>query len=154
MEVQVVPVNVTEVPTGKQFRLNGIDFIGASTAGVSTVIQCVTHKVLLDCGPGCPASFGCIDLALVSHCHIDHFGGLPHHCASRDLAGGKAPHYWVPATAVADLQQLFEFYRKLGHCDMPCTIHGIEDGQPEIQFKGLRIRPFTTTHRYAASPSL
>lgn len=126
--------------------LDGLDVRAVSVGGFETCIELPRYKVAFDIGRCPPTAVGMHTL-LLTHGHVDHMGGLVHHCAQRDLLGRAPPLYVVPVEIEEPLQDMLAAWRRLARSALPCTVRGVSPGDVVDLGKGRRAHVFRAVHR-------
>jgi len=122
------------------YRLEGL-----SVGSYGTCIMLPTMGVALDMGR-CPEPAVHFDTVLLSHGHIDHIGGLGHHCARRELMRLTPPTYVMAPNLVEPVEALMAAYRALDGSKLPYTPVVVEPGDEYQTAKGHIVRPFQSYH--------
>ncbi|MBI2300730.1 MAG: ribonuclease Z [Armatimonadetes bacterium] len=99
-------MTVTPLGVGRAFarRLRNSNFVIEGAEGL---------RILLDCGFTAPAAlddlglFESINVLLITHCHMDHIGGLEEFLLRRHLRGGPSPGLVAPDEVVEQLNTIF-----------------------------------------------
>ena len=103
-------------------------------------------KLAFDCGR-CPQRLVYSEQLLLTHCHLDHVGGLGAYCATRSLLALSPPTVFLPAPQVAKVEAYLAALRALDGSEMPALLVGTEVGQ-SFSLNGGRHSavPFHTDH--------
>ncbi len=126
--------------------LAGLKIEGVSIGGHQTCL-CVPHyKLAFDIGR-CPSIAVGMHTVLFTHAHVDHMGGVAHHCATRALLKMAPPTYVVPHVNVESFNKLFAVWRELDGNELPHRVISLAPGEDVLLRKGLRARAFPSTHR-------
>eukprot|EP00891_Asterochloris_glomerata_P005077 jgi/Astpho2/5077/Aster-08014 len=115
---------------------------------METSIVLPSANVVFDTGR-CPQRSVFAHNVLITHCHLDHLGGLPHHIASRQMQKLPPTQAFVPPSMLAQTEALLAAYRAFEHNDMPCDVHGIAIGE-DRRIGSWTVRPFATCHTVAS----
>ena len=129
----------------ERLELAGIRIEAHSVGGIETCIHLPDFKVAFDVGR-CPEEVVKRDTLLFTHGHMDHFGGVAYHCATRALRCMKPPTYVVPRTYAPLLERLFDAWRAIDHSTMPHTTLSLDPGEELELRSGLVARPFPVDH--------
>lgn len=128
------------------------------------ILETSKGRLLLDCGANSPLALkragltvASIDAIVISHCHGDHFGGLPFlfldkmfvECGSRPLEIFGPPG--IAARTDALLECLYPSIKDLPR-KFELNYRELTPGQ-ETSWRGLAIRPFEVEH-FSGTPSL
>ena len=127
-------------------NLAGIAVDAISVGGLETCIQLPGYGLAFDIGR-CPRSAVARETVLLTHAHIDHLGGIVQHAATRSLLGLTPPTYILPPSLVADVEALFEVWRRLDGSDLPCRFVPLSPGDSFSLGRDLSVRPFRSPHR-------
>lgn len=127
-------------------NLAGIAVDAISVGGLETCIQLPGFGLAFDIGR-CPRSAVARETVLFTHAHIDHLGGIAQHCATRSLLGLTPPTYILPPSLVADVEALFEVWRRLDGSELSCRIVPLGPGDSLRLSRDLSVRPFRSPHR-------
>jgi len=98
---------------------------GASIGSYGTCIELPSLSLAFDIGR-CPESVVNLKTVLITHGHIDHVGGVAHHCARRQLKGLTPPTYVMERGLVERFQAFMEAARALDGSRMLCNIVEID----------------------------
>ena len=85
---------------------------GSSVGSVGTNIRIPSMKLAFDMGR-CAEESVAIPTVFITHPHLDHIGGLAHHCGRRQIKGMHAPTYVASPSVAERLQEMFKAYEKL-----------------------------------------
>jgi ribonuclease BN (tRNA processing enzyme) len=128
------------------------------------VLETSKGRLLLDCGANSPLALKragiaipSIDAIVISHCHGDHFGGLPFLLLSRMFAerGAKPVEILGPPGIQARTEALFEcLYPGIQALprDFPLTYRELSPGTM-AEWRGIAISAFEVDH-FSGTPSL
>lgn len=123
-----------------------MDVAGFSIAGMETCIEVPSLKLLLDLGR-CSRTAVNAPLVLLSHGHIDHMGGIPHHAARRAMMHMSEGIYVVPRAVAAQVEAFFAAAGELDGQIIPRRVIPLAPGE-EHSLGGRRfVRAFETFHR-------
>ena len=128
----------------QRLELAGIEVEALSVGGLETCIHLPRMKVAFDIGR-CPPEVVARDTVLFTHGHMDHLGGIAYHCSTRALRHMRPPLYVVPRPYAAEVERLFEVWRRLGS-DMPHEILLLAPGEEYALRSDLVVRPFPAYH--------
>lgn len=127
-------------------ELGGEHIDAISVGGRETCIQLPKRKFCFDIGR-CPPSAVRMPNVLFTHAHVDHMGGVAHHCAQRDLLGMTPPKYFIPMESNAAFDALMTAWRALSQGDFPCEVVPMEPGDKVPLSRNQWIRTFRAIHR-------
>jgi ribonuclease Z len=127
-------------------ELAGIRVDAVSVGGFETCIRLPGWKLAFDIGRAPPAATACGRI-LFTHSHIDHMGGVLHHCAQRDMLGRSAPEYWMPAEVAEHFEEAMAAWRRLAHSNLPCTVRAVSPGDKIPLGKNRWVEVFRVVHR-------
>ena len=130
-------------------KLAGTSVRAVSVGGMETCIELPSWKLCFDIGR-CPPSAVRWPRVLFTHAHIDHMGGVPFHCATRDLLGQSAPEYVVPGENFAGFNALLDAWRSLDRSDMACSVVPVAPGDVVPLGHGREAHVFRAVHRVPA----
>lgn len=119
---------------------------GFSVAGMETCIEVPSLRLLLDLGR-CARSAVNQPLALLSHGHIDHIGGIAPHAARRALMNMGESVYLVPRSVAPQVEALFNAAGALDGQVIPRRVVPLGLGEEFALGKQRWVRPFRTFHR-------
>ena len=117
-----------------------------SIGGIETCIEFPELDLAFDIGR-CPATAVSLRRIFLTHCHMDHAGGIAYHSATRDLYKSPVPTWYVPRENAADVAALLEVWRRLDQSDIPATIVPCGPGDSLELGSGWLARPFRSPHR-------
>lgn len=129
----------------EQIDLHGIRVDALSIGGLETCFALPEHKLCFDIGR-CYPEIVRYPKIFFSHSHIDHMGGVLHHCAQRDLTGQSPPTYYMPQVYVDDFRQMMQVWRRMTRSELPCHLVGVSPGDEIEVHRGI-IRVFRAVHR-------
>ncbi len=124
----------------------GVHIEAVSVGGMETCIEVPAWRLCFDIGR-CPPSAHRWGRVLFTHAHIDHMGGIVSHCATRDLTGQGTTTYHVPAENHADVEAMFEAWRRLDRSTLPCTVVPASPGDEFELGPGRVAQAFRAVHR-------
>ena len=127
-------------------QLAGIAVDAISIGGLETCIQLPGYDLAFDIGR-CPRSAVARETVAYTHAHIDHLGGIVQHCATRSMMGMPPPTYLLPSTLVADVEHLFDAWRRLDRSDLPARFVPIDPGERYALRRDMVLQPFRSPHR-------
>lgn len=127
-------------------ELCGTRVSAVSWAGVETCIGLPGLKLCFDIGRGTPASVR-YSTVLFTHGHVDHTGGVAHHCGTRTMRRLGAPTYYIPHEHHGAFVAVMEAWRALDRAELPCTIHAVGPGDRIELAKGRHAVAFRAVHR-------
>ena len=127
-------------------ELCGTRIRAVSWAGVETCIGLPGYKLCFDIGRGTPASVR-YPTVFFTHGHVDHTGGVAHHCGTRTMRGFGEPTYYIPNEHHRAFLALMDAWRALDRSELPCTVHAVGPGDRIDLAKGRQIRAFRAVHR-------
>ncbi len=127
-------------------RLAGHDVEGISIGGIETCLELPRLKLAFDIGRS-PLSAVLRPTILFTHAHMDHLGGVAHHAATRALRGMPPPTYVVPRQNAADVEALFDVWRRLDGSDLPFELVPLVPGEEWELPNKMIARPFRSVHR-------
>lgn len=130
----------------EELELAGVAVRAVSVGGLETCIELPGWSLCFDIGR-CPPTAIPLKRVLITHPHIDHMGGIAHHCGLRDLWGMPPPTYFVPAEYHDDFQALLATWRRLDRSELPCTVVPMKPGDEVELSKGRKVRAFRAVHR-------
>lgn len=120
-----------------------------SVGGLETAIDLPDWKVCFDVGRSERDLLRRGTIAF-THAHMDHMGGIAHHCATRALMGMEPPTYVVPEHAVGPLEQLFEAWRALDRSEMAHRLVPITAGARYEHRRDVHLEAFAVPHTVPA----
>jgi ribonuclease Z len=127
-------------------NLAGIAVDALSIGGLETCIQLPGLDLAFDMG-SCPPSAVHRSTVCFTHAHIDHMGGVAHHCATRALTHLGPPTYLVPAENVEAFHDLLAVWRRLDRSELACHVVRVAPGDEHAVRPGLVAIPFRSPHR-------
>lgn len=127
-------------------QLAGWAVDAVSVGGFETCIRLPALGLCFDIGRAPLEAVAC-DRVLFTHAHVDHMGGVVHHCAQRDLTGRPPPEYWMPAESVEDFEEMMRSWRRLAHSNLPCVVRAVRPGDRVALGGGRVIEVFRAVHR-------
>jgi ribonuclease Z len=127
-------------------QLAGWSVDAVSVGGFETCIRLPAMQLCFDIGR-CPPAAVEASRVLFTHAHVDHMGGVIHHCAQRDLSGRGAPEYWVPAESAEAFEEMLQSWRRLSHSALPCRVRAVRPGDRVPIGGGRVVEVFRAVHR-------
>ena len=127
-------------------ELGGEKIQAVSVGGLETCVELPRFKLCFDIGR-CPPTAVRQPRVLFSHAHVDHMGGVAHHCAQRDLMGMSPPTYYLPQESHAAFHDLLNAWRKLSHSEFPCSVEPVSPGDRIDLGRQQWARVFRSVHR-------
>jgi ribonuclease Z len=118
---------------------------GLSRGSFGTCILLPSYGLALDMGR-CPEPAVRYDTVLLSHGHMDHIGGLGHHCARRELMRLPPPTYVMAPHLVEPIEAVLAAYRALDGSKLKYDRIIVEPGDEFRTVKGHIVRPFQSFH--------
>lgn len=128
-------------------KLCGIQIGGRSVSGFDTGITLPDMGILLDCGQANAMARQC-PTVLITHGHLDHFGGIVRHAYIRHMTSMTPSVFVVPEHLQAAVHDQFEFWARIQRAQKPdYTVKVASPGDKvEIGYKRF-VRAFKTIHR-------
>lgn len=127
-------------------RIGPLDIEAISVGGLETCIELPAWNLAFDIGR-CPPGAVRRQRLFLTHCHMDHAGGLAYHAATRDLMAMQPPTYYVPRENFEDLRELFDVWRRLDRSALPCELVPVAPGDSVPIGRNLIVAPFRSPHR-------
>ena len=127
-------------------ELGGEQIEAISVGGRETCIQLPQKKLCFDIGR-CPPSSVRLPNVLFTHTHVDHMGGVAHHCAQRDLLGMAPPKYFIPMESDTAFRSLMDAWRTLSQGDFPCEVVPMRPGDKRPLSAKHWVQTFRAIHR-------
>jgi len=126
--------------------VGGFDVDAVSIGGLETCLCIPAFKLCFDIGR-CPQRACALETLLLTHCHLDHVGGLGAYVATRSLLGASLPTVYVPEQRVAAVEAYLAAVRALEDSASPCSVLPTSVGE-SFALNGGRHRavPFFTAH--------
>ena len=157
MAVEVAPLPLPPSATRRAHRglssltVAGFELDAVSVGGQETCICLPSFRLAFDVGR-CPQRLCALENVLLTHCHIDHIGGLGAYVATRSLHGQTAPNVYVPSSRLPAVEAYLAALRALEDSDSPCAVLPARVGEP-LTLRGGRtvVIPFQTTHPVASN---
>jgi len=118
---------------------------GISIGSYGTCILIPSLNVALDIGR-CPEPAVAMDTVLITHGHIDHLGGIGHHCARRELMRLNPPTYVMKESLVDAFETLMAAFRLCDTSKLPYNLVVLGDGLERPLDRSHTIRTFPTDH--------
>ena len=131
-------------PSPLSLAVAGFPMHLVSVAGQETCLVLPREKLAFDIGR-CPQRAVGVETVLLTHCHMDHVGGLPFHVASRQLLNLSASRVAFPAPNADALESLMAVHRQLDGCDMRWNPLPSKPGDV-IPLKGTLVAKVFPTH--------
>jgi len=127
-------------------ELCGEQIDAISVGGLETCIQLPKRKLCFDIGR-CPPSAVRLPNVLFTHAHVDHMGGVAHHCAQRDLMGMSPPKYFLPEESAGAFDALLAAWRTLSQSALPCEVIPVKPGDKIALSRNQWFQAFRAVHR-------
>lgn len=131
-------------------RLGGLDVDAVSVGGQETCICVPSLRLVFDIGR-CPQRACYLDSLLLTHCHLDHVGGVANYVATRALLGVTPPRVVVPAACAPALERTLAAFRELDGSELPCSVVPVASGDVVPVNKTHTARLFPTLHTVAST---
>lgn len=125
--------------------LANIPVRGASIGSFGTCIQLPSMKLAFDIGR-CPENAVHLDTILITHGHMDHLGGIGHHCARRELLRLPPPTYVMSPNIVDGFETLMAAWRLLDGSKLRYNLVELSSGEGHRLYNGMVVRPFNAHH--------
>ncbi|MCB0411371.1 MAG: MBL fold metallo-hydrolase [Bdellovibrionales bacterium] len=133
-------------PWPNSYSFEDLTLTGNSLAGQGTSFVCPELKIAFDVAFGLPYLIGARDF-FVSHCHMDHAGGIPYLVSQQNLMSLPQAHFYMPESMVDPLTRILSLWSEMEGHSYNYQFHGVKAGD-WIPLKGpYGIRPFETIHR-------
>jgi ribonuclease Z len=129
-----------------ELELAGHAVRAVSWAGLETCIELPGWRLCFDIGR-CPPSAINHQRVLFTHGHIDHIGGVAHHCGSRHLRKMPPPIYVIPQEHHSGLAGLMDAFRALDRSELPCVLEPVGPGDQIELGRGRYAVAFRAVHR-------
>jgi len=135
--------------TRGRFTIGEMTMEGISIGGQETCIMLPKLDCAFDSGR-CPQRAVYQGTVCISHCHMDHIGGIPSHISSRQMSSLSPTNILAPPENTDDIRDLIDVYRKLDGSDMPCNIQPLPVWllSSRIPAADALIRPATSLYCY------
>lgn len=128
-------------------KLCGIQIGGRSTSGFDTSITLPEMGISLDCGTGTAQARAC-ETVLISHGHLDHFGGIVRHAYIRHMTNMSASVFVVPPFLEEAVHEQFRFWAKVQNAQKADYKVVVAAPGEKVPVGGKRfVRAFRTYHR-------
>jgi ribonuclease Z len=134
------------MPTPEEIDLAGLTIRALSIAGVETCIEVPSWRLCFDIGKA-PDTATRYPRVFFTHGHVDHVGGVAHHCGTRAMRKQGSTTYTIGAEHAPALELLMDGFRKLDRSDLPCTIEAVSPGDVVELSPKKRVRVFRSVHR-------
>jgi ribonuclease Z len=118
---------------------------GESVGSVGTCIRIPSLKLAFDIGR-CPEAAVHAETVLITHGHMDHIGGVGHHCARRELLRLPPPTYVMGPEVVLSFRTLMDAFRGLDCSRLDYNLVMLEPGEEHRLPGGKVVRPFRSRH--------
>lgn len=122
-----------------------LEIQGYSLGGIETAVWLPRLRLAIDVGRG-PQMLVKADKIALTHCHMDHAGGLAYLLALRQLYGMKGPTIYVPAQSADKLKAVLDAWDRLQRFDSNYEIVPVEAGHSYSISRDVELRPFRTYH--------
>lgn len=132
--------------TPDEVDLAGLAIRAVSIAGTETCIEVPSWRLCFDIGKA-PSTAVRYPRVFFTHGHIDHIGGIAHHCGTRAMRKTGPPTYYVDETYREPVERLVEAFRAVDRSELPCTIEGLAPGATIPLSAKRRVRAFRSVHR-------
>lgn len=132
--------------TPEDVDLSGLGLRAISIAGVETCIEVPSWKLCFDIGTG-TGSAPRHGRVFFTHGHVDHTGGIAHHCGTRAMRRQSPPEYLIESTHAEGLEAVLAGFRALDRSSLPCTVRSLEVGDVVELSAKRRVRTFRSFHR-------
>lgn len=132
--------------TPEEVDLAGLTVRATSIAGMETCIEVPTWRLCFDIGRG-PGTAVRYRRVFFTHGHVDHTGGIAHHCGTRAMRKQPPPEYVIDHEHADGLEAVLQGFRQLDRSDLPCTIRAVGPGDVVALSKKRRVRAFRAYHR-------
>lgn len=128
-------------------ELDGLTIGGRSTSGFDTSITLPQFGISLDCGTGTTQARAC-ETVLISHGHLDHFGGVVRHAYIRHMEGMAPSVFVVPPFLEGAIHEQFRFWAQVQRAQMAAYKVVVAEPGVTLPLEGKRfVRSFKTIHR-------
>lgn len=128
-------------------KLCGIQFGGRSVSGFDTSITLPEMGISLDCGTGTSQARMC-ETVVVTHGHLDHFGGIVRHAYIRHMTNMSASVFVVPAFLEEAVHEQFRFWARVQNAQKADYKVVVARPGEKVAIGGKRfVRAFKTIHR-------
>jgi len=128
-------------------KLGGITIEGRSVSGFDTAITLPELGVSLDCGQGGAQARQC-QTVLVTHGHLDHFGGIVRHAYIRHMTNMTPSIFVVPPFLEEAVHQQFAFWAKVQRAQKADYQVVVAMPGQKVELGNRRfVRAFPTSHR-------
>jgi ribonuclease Z len=128
-------------------KLCGIQIGGRSTSGFDTSIVLPEMGISLDCGTGTAQARSC-ETVLITHGHLDHFGGIVRHAYIRHMTNMSASVFVVPEFLEDAVHQQFSFWARVQNAQKADYKVVVARPGEKVPVGGKRfVRAFRTIHR-------
>lgn len=127
-------------------QLAGLVVEGVSVGGLETCLCVPEYKLAFDIGR-CPPRAVAMPTVLFTHAHVDHMGGVVHHCATRALRHMPPPTYVVPRVNADAFGRHFDVWRELDGGAMPHQVIPLAPGEETLLRPGLVAQAYHSPHR-------
>lgn len=128
-------------------RLCNIEISGRSVSGFDTSITLPELGISLDCGQGTAQARQC-QTVLITHGHLDHFGGIVRHAYIRHMTDMEPSVFVVPPFLEVAVHEQFTFWAKVQRAQKADYKVVVAAPGEKVDLGGKRfVRPFKTIHR-------
>lgn len=128
-------------------KLCGIQIGGRSVSGFDTSIILPEMGISLDCGQGNAQARQC-QTVLITHGHLDHFGGIVRHAYIRHMTNMPASIFVVPEHLEGAVHEQFRFWAKVQNAQKAdYKVVVARPGETVPVGPNRFVRSFPTIHR-------
>ena len=130
----------------QEIRCGKMKIIGASRAGLSTVIGIPHLRTLIDIGQ-CSPELSRFGRLFLTHLHPDHWGGLVTYLNMRRLFTQGTAHIYLPAAEVPLLEDVLRSTALAARMHWDYVLVPLQAGQVKDLSPEVFVLPFATSHR-------